>query len=117
MLPVFFILAIESLFLVQGCLCDCFFKHIIFTFKGYEGANCAVRTNNCAPQPCVNGGTCQNLLNGYTCSCVKGFNGNLCQYDINDCAPLDGSAQSPCLNNGLCTDRTNGYVCSCAQGF
>jgi hypothetical protein len=31
--------------------------------------------NFCAPQPCQNGGTCQNGFSGYTCQCAPGYTG------------------------------------------
>ena len=35
--------------------------------------------DECASNPCLNGGTCTNRVNGFTCSCVPGFNGTQCQ--------------------------------------
>ena len=36
-------------------------------------------TNECSSAPCANGGTCNDAVNSYTCSCAPGYNGNLCQ--------------------------------------
>lgn len=55
---------------------------------------------------CKNGGTC--FKKG--CCCRVGFEGNLCQGEINECASL------PCLNGGLCFDRLNAYECRCLPG-
>ena len=35
--------------------------------------------NECASNPCQNGGSCTNLLNKYTCSCPTGFQGTQCE--------------------------------------
>lgn len=35
--------------------------------------------DECSSNPCQNGGTCTDHLNGYSCSCAQGFNGNGCQ--------------------------------------
>ena len=35
--------------------------------------------DNCANILCQNGGTCANSLNSYTCHCVVGYTGNVCQ--------------------------------------
>ncbi len=35
--------------------------------------------NECSSGPCKNGGTCNNLVNKYTCSCAPGFTGIRCQ--------------------------------------
>jgi hypothetical protein len=67
--------------------------------------------NNCAPNPCQNGASCQNLANGFTCACPPGFTGATCQTNIDDCAG------SPCLNGGGCTDGLNSYTCACPPGF
>ena len=34
--------------------------------------------NDCISNPCLNGGTCQDGINGYTCSCIPGFTGSTC---------------------------------------
>jgi hypothetical protein len=34
--------------------------------------------NECSSNPCKNGGTCKDLINGYECTCVPGYNGLNC---------------------------------------
>lgn len=35
--------------------------------------------DECSSSPCLNGGLCINLLNNFTCHCVHGWTGALCQ--------------------------------------
>ncbi|XP_063961991.1 fibropellin-1-like isoform X1 [Lytechinus pictus] len=67
--------------------------------------------DECDSGPCLNGGTCNDMVNGYTCSCRPGYTGVFCQININECA------SGPCLNGGTCFDRVNSYVCQCAPGY
>lgn len=39
-----------------------------------------------------------------------GFNGHLCQYDIDECA------STPCRNGAKCVDGPNTYTCECTEG-
>ena len=39
--------------------------------------------NECASNPCQNGGVCTDGVNGYTCGCVAGYTGAQCQVRIN----------------------------------
>ncbi len=34
--------------------------------------------DNCTPDPCQNGATCQDQVNGYTCQCAPGYTGTNC---------------------------------------
>ena len=36
--------------------------------------------DECKSNPCKNGGTCGDLINGFNCSCVLGFDGTLCEH-------------------------------------
>lgn len=35
--------------------------------------------DECASSPCINSGTCSDLVNGFNCSCMAGFTGDQCQ--------------------------------------
>lgn len=54
--------------------------------------------DECASSPCQHGGTCNNLVNGFKCTCTEGYYDHMCVSDINECA------SDPCLNGGQCVD-------------
>ncbi|XP_022097501.1 uncharacterized protein LOC110982977 isoform X2 [Acanthaster planci] len=68
-------------------------------------------TDECASTPCQNGGTCADGVNGYTCTCVAGYEGVDCGTDTYECA------SNPCENGGNCADGVNGYTCTCVAGY
>ncbi len=43
----------------------------------------------------------------FTCICPPGFNGSMCQNNINDCPA------SNCSGKGYCIDGINSYFCNC----
>ena len=49
---------------------------------GFEGTNCETNTNECSSNPCLNGGTCDDQINGYTCHCAAGFIGSKCEIEV-----------------------------------
>jgi len=67
--------------------------------------------DHCSPDPCENGGTCENNSNSYTCQCQPGFTGDRCETQIDNCAA------APCQNGGVCTNGVNSYTCQCAPGY
>ena len=34
--------------------------------------------DDCDPDPCLNGGTCVDLIDGYNCKCTPGYYGENC---------------------------------------
>ncbi len=90
-------------------------------FVSSEAANASKRpalevcyslpANHCTPNPCLNGGTCTNDVDGFTCECAPGFTGETCATNVDDCSP------NPCQNGGACSDGVVGYSCSCPLGF
>ena len=100
--------------------------------------------DECAGAPCLNGGTCTDGVNGFTCACVDGYSGDTCATSewlalcmcapLGDCssacltpprspdrflvfADIDECAGAPCLNGGTCTDGVNGFTCACVTGY
>ena len=41
-----------------------------------------VDANDCAGNPCNNGGVCMDGIATYTCTCSEGFNGSDCETSI-----------------------------------
>lgn len=78
----------------------------------------------CANSPCQNGGECIDKINEFYCICEAGYNGTLCEIDINECRSkncdnktTDLCASSPCKNNGTCESGETWFRCKCAPGF
>ena len=38
-----------------------------------------VNIDDCQPNPCKNGGSCTDKVNGYECKCEPGWSGDQCQ--------------------------------------
>ncbi|XP_061588883.1 protein crumbs homolog 1-like [Cololabis saira] len=64
----------------------------------------------CAPNPCQNGGACQDLFHLHRCSCPSDWTGPLCQ------DPADSCSSGPCIH-GSCSDLPGGYRCACEPGY
>lgn len=63
----------------------------------------------CTSNDCVNG-MCMDLWNDFSCDCFAGYEGDVCDVDIDECEP------NPCLN-GNCRDAVANYTCDCAPGY
>ena len=104
----------------------------------------SIDIDNCSPNPCNNGGTCNDGVDSYTCTCVAGFMGDDCDASryllqvlfflmnmvyinsvegklFNDCfflsLDIDNCSPNPCNNGGACTDGVDSYTCTCVAGF
>ncbi|XP_029134023.2 cubilin [Labrus bergylta] len=70
-----------------GFICNC--------SPGWQGVNCDQNINECASNPCENGGTCTDGINGFTCACTAQWTGPLCQTAQQECGGyLSGPAGS-----------------------
>jgi hypothetical protein len=70
-----------------------------------------MNVDDCAMNPCQNGGTCFDFVNDYKCYCHAGFIGRNCEHNVDDCS------SNPCDNGGTCHDSVNDFVCTCRPGY
>ena len=68
--------------------------------------------NECELQdPCLHGGTCVDMVNGYECQCTAEWEGPQCQLDADECRG------SPCRNALRCRNLVGDYECVCQPGW
>ena len=48
---------------------------------GYTDQNCQTNINECASNPCQNGGSCADQVNGFACTCTESYTGNNCEIE------------------------------------
>ena len=78
---------------------------------GYEGRNCEIDIDDCEleQQPCQNGATCLDKVDGYFCECRPGYSGELCEEKIDECE------LNKCENGGRCESLINTFKCYCRK--
>ena len=52
---------------------------------GFNGSDCNTNIDECAPNPSLNGGTCIDGINSYTCNCPEDFTNVNCFEYIGAC--------------------------------
>ncbi|KAI9551727.1 hypothetical protein GHT06_022063 [Daphnia sinensis] len=64
----------------------------------------------CYDHECQNGAKCLDPFANYTCDCLAGYEGDLCQVNIDECV------NHLCVN-GDCLDGVANYTCQCKPGW
>lgn len=72
--------------------------------------HCETDINECASNPCANGGVCIDLVNGFRCECPRGYYDARCLSDVDECK------SNPCKHGGSCEDGVNQFICHCLPG-
>jgi hypothetical protein len=78
---------------------------------GGEGGMPVQPDDDCASDPCLNGGTCVDGDDAYTCDCKDGYDGDDCETNIDDCAGVT------CENEGTCVDGVATHTCACTNRY
>ncbi|KAG1661332.1 Cubilin [Nymphon striatum] len=68
--------------------------------------------NECNSNPCLNGGTCVDVFNGFLCKCPANWMGSTCSVDVNECQIFVGTDLG-CQNGATCQNTVGGYRCKC----
>ncbi|KAI6653805.1 EGF-like domain-containing protein [Oopsacas minuta] len=62
-------------------------------------------------EPCSNGAVCkQKEVHEFSCDCVAGYEGVLCENEIDEC-------QTNYCESGECVDLLNNFTCNCFVGY
>ena len=78
---------------------------------------CVEQLNDCMSNPCLNSGSCIDLVNGFQCLCMNGTAGDRCQI-ICPSSSCDLCNSNPCLNGGTCSMKMGiTFECLCLPGF
>ena len=87
------------------CLCQ----------PGFTKEKCQEEIDECASNPCLHGGNCIDMVNGFRCECDgTGFSGQTCSENIDECLA------NPCEHGSRCNDTLGSFSCLCsgtAKGF
>ena len=83
---------------VGTCDCD----------AGYEGEICDAEIDECDPNPCLNGGTCTDLIADYECACIGGYIGDNCE--IEPCVLPSCEPYTPILAGQLAPTGCETYI-------
>jgi len=69
--------------------------------------------NDCESNPCLNNGTCTDLVNGFNCSCPPEVTGDRCETDLDECS----TNANFCDDNAVYNNTQGSYTCTCKAGY
>ncbi|XP_071498143.1 fibropellin-3-like [Diadema antillarum] len=75
---------------------------------------CNPDVDECASNPCQNGGSCEDGINRFNCACAAGWTGVDCSSVLQACRDW------LCVNGATCVSTGSGrddYICECRPGF
>lgn len=72
----------------------------LFPYSDCDNSNVCPDINECPV--CQNGGSCQDVIDGYSCLCMSGYTGVHCETNINECQGIDCKVSRVTLNRLLC---------------
>ena len=100
---------------------------------GFRGPTCQENIDDCAPNPCQNGGVCTDGVATHACDCPSTHGGMDCDQLVDSCdvfcepglggagclEDIDVCQSFPCRNGGICQSGCglDTYVCECAVGY
>ncbi|XP_060600762.1 delta-like protein A, partial [Ruditapes philippinarum] len=73
--------------------------------------------DECEPRPCMNGGTCANLINAYSCSCPNGYSGKNCQVASLGVSCSQSGTTCADRNAGCQSNGQDGNTCQCTSSY
>ncbi|XP_035691365.1 signal peptide, CUB and EGF-like domain-containing protein 3 [Branchiostoma floridae] len=81
--------------------------------RGNHTEGCEEEPDHCYFNPCLNGGTCNDFVGFYNCTCPDSFTGFDCEEDVDECA----EGIDLCHEAATCTNTHGGYNCTCDDGY
>ncbi|KAM9316464.1 sushi, nidogen and EGF-like domain-containing protein 1 [Gastrophryne carolinensis] len=75
-------------------------------------SNYSMPSSPCDSDPCLNGGRCESNEDTFSCACLRGFYGRVCE----KVKPALCSI-FPCRNGGTCKELNDEYYCLCPYPF
>ncbi|XP_052123536.1 delta and Notch-like epidermal growth factor-related receptor [Frankliniella occidentalis] len=77
---------------------------------GFTGKRCDLQFRMCGSMPCLNGGDCVDVVDGFTCKCGPGYSGERCENKVPLCH------DKSCRAGQECVDLGNTITCRCPVG-
>ena len=87
------------------------FSEALEALTAPDGLECFGYFSRYEREPCSNGAVCKAKgTDDFTCDCVAGYDGVICQNEIDEC-------QTASCQSGNCVDRINNFTCVCFEGY